>query len=82
MATIPRLPPANNPLDVTITVNVRLRPYFTEWFQQTKEPGETPEQFALRNLKFLAATWYINDKGQEQIAELNQDSELLRTEVE
>jgi len=60
---IPRLPKATNSLDVTITVNKKLLPYFQVWFQKKREPGETPEQFALRALKGAALGDYIAFEG-------------------
>ncbi|NIR25858.1 MAG: hypothetical protein GWN77_02620 [Gammaproteobacteria bacterium] len=57
--TIPRLPPDSSSIDVTITVNERLRPYFTAWYQKFKEEGESPQKFALRNLKEAALDDYI-----------------------
>ena len=57
---IPRLPESASSIDVTITVNKKLRPYFEIWFQKKKNPGETPEQFALRVLKASALKDYVD----------------------
>ena len=73
MVTIPRLPPANNPIDVTITVGVKLRPYFTEWYQAEKLNGEAPEQFTLRMMKGLSAQWYIERELRTINTDLNTD---------
>ena len=56
---IPRLPESANSLDITITINKRLRPYFEIWYQRKKESGEAPEQFALRFLKLAALNDYV-----------------------
>ena len=91
--TIPRLAESDAPIDVTITVNVRLRPYFEIWFQRKKLAGETPPQFALRMLKIAALNDYLNDSitvetdaiEQEKVdatTALNDDINLMATEVD
>ena len=35
---------------VTITIPAEVDAYFKEWYLETKKDGETPEQFAYRNL--------------------------------
>ena len=83
---IPRLPPASSSINVAITVNERLRPYFTEWFNKTKKVGESPDDFALRRLKESALLDYI--KFHERQIEnsldesLTEDSNVLRSEVD
>lgn len=83
---IPRLPPANNPLNVTITVNERLRPYFTVWFQRFKLENETPEQFALRKLKEVAMDDYIRSEAakiqNDTNTEMVNDIQVINSEVE
>jgi hypothetical protein len=90
---IPRLPPSANPYELNVTVNIRLRPYFEIWFQRKKEPGETPEQFALRVLKTAALNDYLTDTGKAEmdaieaaketaITELNADVTAIATEVD
>ena len=49
--TIPRLPPATDPVDVNLHVNINLVPYFTQFYHDTKLDGDTPEQFLLRVMK-------------------------------
>jgi len=56
---IPRLTESANPFELTITVNTKLRPYFEVWYQQAKEAGETPEQFAIRIMKTAALNHHI-----------------------
>jgi len=91
--TIPRLPPAAKPLDVTITVNEKLLPYLTIWYQRKKNAGETPDQFALRVLKESALNDYLADEGKKAfdqievdkntaIDTLQQDATSLGTEVD
>lgn len=90
---LPRLPEAANPYELTVTVNVRLRPYFEIWYQRKKEPGDTPEKFALRVLKRAALNDYIEDVGKIEMAaidevrstaieELNSDVAVMDAEVD
>lgn len=90
---IPRLTPSANPYELNVTVNVNLRPYFEIWYQRKKEPGDTPEQFALRVLKTAALNDYIMDniKAEQDAIEqakldaetaVNTDIQTLNTEVE
>lgn len=57
--TIPRLPPAADPVDVNLHVNVNLVPYFTKFYQDTKLEGDTPEMFLLRVTKKLVVDHYL-----------------------
>jgi len=54
---IPRLA-ATSPISVTVNVSAKLRPYFTQWFQENKKAGQTPEQFVLELMKKSAAQYY------------------------
>ena len=76
---IPRLAPSANPIDVTITVNVKLRPYFEIWFQRKKESGETPAQFALRMLKHAALNDHIGGtvKAETEAIEKEQSDAMV-----
>lgn len=76
---IPRLDPAANPIDVTVTVNVRLRPYFELWFNKTKLPGETAREFALRKLKESAFRDYLGFTIQDERDSIEQSTEDLNT---
>mgnify|MGYP000250381019 CR=1 FL=1 len=55
---IPRLPPAAAPLDVNLHANVKLRPYFAKFYQDTKLPNDTPEAFLLRVMKRVVIEHY------------------------
>ena len=55
---IPRLPPAATPLDVNLHANVKLRPYFAKFYQDTKLPNDTPEAFLLRVMKRVVIEHY------------------------
>ena len=90
---IPRLAPSADPIDVTITVNVKLRPYFEIWFQREKLAGETPKQFALRMLKNAAMNDYLRDTAKTEVDAVEQakidslnalqaDANSLSTEVD
>ena len=90
---IPRLPADANPIDVTITVNEKLRPYFEIWFQTKKEAGESPEAFALKVLKQQALNFHIsaNLKVEQNAIEeakklaeqaVNDDIQSMVTEVD
>jgi len=68
---IPRLAPDTNPLSIEITINERLRPYFTLWYQREKKGSETPEQFAIRQMKGLAIRSYTRMIEMESIQESN-----------
>ena len=61
MALLPRLPADAEDTTVTITVNKKLAPYYREWFQNTKEAGESPSDFVIRILKPLVIHWYLDD---------------------
>lgn len=91
--TIPRLAPSATPIDVTITVNVNLRPYFEIWFQRKKEAGETAPQFGLRMLKNAAINDYLADTAKSEVdaieqvkvdsmTDLQADATSLSTEVD
>ena len=90
---IPRLAPSANPIDVIITVNVKLRPYFEIWFQRKKLDGETPQQFGLRVLKNAAINDYLADTAKTEVDVIEQnkidalvilqsDTDSLSTEVD
>lgn len=55
---IPRLPPTT-PVDLTVTIGAKLRPYLTAWYQALKLPAETPETFLLRVVKEQTKLWWI-----------------------
>ena len=81
---IPRLPPAAAPIDITITVNERLLPYMTDWYQANKNPGESPAEFIIRGMITSAkAHWmnkFIQAEIEQQQADL-QDGDSLDTEL-
>lgn len=83
---IPRLAPSNNPISITITVNERLRPYFTRWYQNLKKDNESPEEFGLRKLKESAMSDYILFHTrlieEERDDELIADTPVIISEVE
>jgi len=91
--TIARLAPHANDLTVTLTVTKALRPYFTEWYQATKQDGDTPETFVMRIMKAQAASYYINKEMPAQMEAIEavkntemqtiaEDSDLLRVEMD
>ena len=83
---IPRLTPSANPYELSITVNVNLRPYFEIWYQRKKEAGDTPEQFALRALKTAALNDYIMDNikaEQDAVEQVKLDAEeAVNTDIQ
>ena len=66
--TIPRLPPAENPLDVNLHVNVNLAPYFIKFYQDTKLEGDTPESFLLRVMKKQVVDHFITNPLRDALA--------------
>jgi hypothetical protein len=42
------LPPAAQPLNVSLTIGVNAAPYFTQWYADNKLPAETPGEFLVR----------------------------------
>jgi len=56
----PRLAPSTNPYNLSVTIDVNLRPYFERWYAEEQLPGEDPSQFALRKLKEQASSDYLN----------------------
>ena len=76
---IPRLAPALSPVVVTISVNMRLRPYFELWFSKEKKPGETPAQFALRKLKDAAVKDYLEFTVQDERDSIDESTGNLHT---
>lgn len=90
---IPRLAPATSPLDINITINTKLRPYLTQWYQDTKLEDETPEEFILRHLKGIAVNYYsrpeirnqaitLDSDKEAEVQALRDDADLLLTEVD
>jgi len=90
---IPRLPPAANPVDINLHVNVKLVPYFTKFYQDTKLTEDTPETFLLRVMKKLVIDHYtlnsVRDALYDQknlyeleIESIVNDSNLINTEVD
>ena len=90
---ITRLAPHANSLDVNITINEQLRPYFTQWYQATKIDGDTPESFALRYLKEDAMKFFlqtavksdidaVESAKQTAMDAITADVTTLRSEVE
>lgn len=90
---ITRLPEAGEGKVITITVSKKLLPYLTEWFQDTKQDGETPEDFVLRLMKEQTKEYYINrevfqtvktleDQKETDLEALGADVELLTNEID
>ena len=42
------LPPAAQPLNVSLTIGVNAAPYFTQWYADNKLPAEQPGDFLVR----------------------------------
>jgi hypothetical protein len=42
------LPPAAQPLNVSLTIGVNAAPYFTQWYADNKLPAEQPGEFLVR----------------------------------
>jgi len=80
--SIPRLAPSANSLDVTVTVNEKLRPYFTQWFQATKNDGETPEQFTMRVLKGQALNFYKSQNPVDYQERVDAASQTIGEEIQ
>ena len=91
--TIPRLPPATDPVDVNLHVNANLVPYFTQFYLDTKLDGDTPEQFLLRVMKRQVVDHYLTNylrvalKEQEDlnrvaIDAINADADAVNDEVD
>ena len=55
------LPPAINPLTISVVFNVNDAPYAIVWYQDNKIFGETPSDFIIRMLKPIAKK-YIQNK--------------------
>lgn len=91
--SIPRLDPSSNDLTISITVNKRLRPYFTNWYQADKLENDTPEEFIIRQLKINAMQWYSSEEKrplvqaakqtkQDEVDSLELDEKALFNEVD
>ena len=91
--TIPRLPPATDPVDVNLHINVNLVPYFTQFYLDAKLDGDTPEIFLLRVMKRSAVNHYLLNRERDALADqevLNQaaidaimaDANNINTEVD
>ena len=78
---VPRLPEATSSIDVTITVNKKLRPYFEIWFQKKRKAGETPAQFALRVLKANALKDYIEFEVPPMIIAIDEEKRQSATDL-
>lgn len=65
---IKRLPPDTDDFVIpNFTINKNLLPYFTKWYQDNKLVGETPEQFAIRQLTIKALNDYGNVDVQKDV---------------
>lgn len=53
-------PPSATDRSVTLTIPKEKDPYFVEWYQNTKQPGETINNFMLRNLSRLVRGYYLS----------------------
>jgi hypothetical protein len=79
------LPPTTD-LPASFTVPAAARPYIQQWFQETKNPGETPDAFLLRKLVEVSLN-YIHQKLADQCStsqsQISRDyNDALRTEKE
>lgn len=55
------LAPSGSDLSLgTIAIDKAARPYVEEWFDDTKQPGDTPEKFLLRMVYHAALTHRAN----------------------
>lgn len=90
---LPRLPAAEKPFTVELTVNERLRPYFEIWYQRTRKAGENPHSFIIRMLKTAALNSHLADTSQAEVDSieaakqaaleaLQDDAELMQTELD
>lgn len=70
MSTIPRLDPAADPFHLEGDIPAELVPYFNVWYQDNKNIGESPKEFAFRALKFLAKKYYAQ-KDVKEYSELH-----------
>lgn len=70
-------PPSLNDRSVSFTIPKEKDPYFVEWYQNTKKPGETINDFLLRNLSRLVRGYYLSkviDEDSESIETTTQQS--------
>ena len=78
--SIPRLPPAAAPLTVSLEIIEPDLPYFEWWYQRTRQSGDTPEIFALRNLKDQAKSEYSRFEYDKQSTALLEDIAVFMDE--
>ena len=76
-----RLDPDTQDLTVRVVIPKELRPYFTEWYMKEKKANETPDQFALRQLKEQAIHDRVNRVFQEQQESLGVELEAINSEM-
>jgi hypothetical protein len=79
---LPRLPASTQPYRLQVDINEKLRPYFEIWYQKTKQPSDTPQSFALRVLKVAAMNDYIQANISAEHEAMQNDINLIGTEVD
>jgi len=67
------LPPDTQDFDLNVTLHAVAMPYVTDWYQDKKKAGETPEQF-LRRLIYRAA---LNHRASKIIGQLDTERQAL-----
>ena len=55
---------------VTITIPAAVDAYFKEWYLETKKDGETPEQFAYRNLAKAGLAYRKQKTTQSEVTDI------------
>lgn len=54
------LPPEAQDREVTVLIPKEVDPYFKQWYLETKKDGESPSEFAYRNLAKAGLSWRRN----------------------
>ena len=71
------LTPDPDDLSVKVVVPKEVAPYFKEWFQAVKKPGELPQQFALRMLGRLALRYHKDKSAHERQLAMRDEVALM-----
>ena len=76
------LPPEANDRTVTVTIPKEVDPYFKEWYLATKKTGESPEDFAYRNLAKAGLAYRAQKLQNEQAIVIKDLIDNIRTDAD
>jgi len=81
MAFIPKAPSAND-RDINLIIPKAKDPYLVEWFQDTRQTGESVNQFIIRALMQHAKKHQIDKQVQEKLKLMQTEGLSLDTNLD